>query len=546
MKSIVGKILYDRYRIVQQLSHNDWSAVYLAEDLAPDSPVPCKIERLQPWHNREILSGQSWQKVQQIFETQANILKTVSQHPQIPQLLAFFECDRDFYLVREYIDGISLKQKLGSGLISEEEAIAWLCETLRVLEFVHQQGIAHLNIQPTSLIQDADKRKLLTNFAALENAILFDRQELNAMLNPDFSPEDRLKSDFNSDIYSLGKTIIYALTGKLANSIGTRSTDRRSQAPSFFPHSRTSSEVISDSSHKPTSSIDAHPQAPSFDGSIRMTGTPKAEISPELAKVLNKMLVSHPLQCYQSASEVLRDLDFDRKMVTFPPPFTDNHFASNSASTRNIKGGSAIGSSKISKIIWFLLSLPFIIASIIIFVGLNKNSDRAPNVYSTGDSNALSNNFVEYSNSEYQFALKYPDIWSWQQIDDPITGEIVVFASPKETDADLFAEKVHIAVEYLSSEPTTLEDYSQSVLSRIKDTSDSNIEQYEDFETKIDNSPARMVIYSRTEGSLQLRQLEAFTIKDDRVYIAIYTAERAKFSKFYPTVEKIIDSWEIE
>ena len=510
MKSIVGKILYDRYRIVQQLSQNDWSTVYLAEDLASNSPVPCKIERLQPQYDHEILGAQSWQKVQQTFETQGDILKNVSQHPQIPQLLAFFECDREFYLVREHIDSISLEQKLDRGLISEEEAIAWLQEILRVLEFIHQQDIAHLNIQPTSLILDRDGKKFLTNFAVVKNAILFDREELTATLNPDFSPTDRLKSDFHSDIYSLGKTIVYALTGKLANSIGTQSAD---------------------SSQKLTN----------------LTQAPKAKISLELAGVLNKMLVSHPQQCYQSASEVLGDLDFERKMVTFPPPFTNNRFAPRSASRSKPKKDNATVSSKISRTIWFLLSLPFIIASIIIFVGLNKNSDRRLDFYNGGDSNnGLSRNFVEYSNSEYQFALEYPDTWSERQIDDPITGEIVVFASPKETDADLFVEKVYIAVEYLSLESTTLEEYSQSVLNRIENTSNSNLERYEDFQTKIDNSPARMVIYSRNEGSLQLRQMEAFTIKNDRVYIAIYTAERAKFSKFYPMVEKMINSWQIQ
>jgi serine/threonine-protein kinase len=171
------------------------------------------------------------------------------------------------------------------------------------------------------------------------------------------------------------------------------------------------------------------------------------------------------------------------------------------------------------------------VAAVIIFVGLNKNSEA---------------NFVQYTNDDYQFSLKYPETWSERQIDDPITGEIAVFTSPKETDADAFAEKVYVAVEYLSSEPIDLEQYSQTVLERIKQSEGSNIELYEDFKTTIDKSPARTVIYSRKQGSLQLRQMESFTIKNNQVYIAIYTAESDKFAKFYPTVEKIIDSWEIQ
>ena len=55
-----------------------------------------------------------------------------------------------------------------------------------------------------------------------------------------------------------------------------------------------------------------------------------------------------------------------------------------------------------------------------------------------------------------------------------------------------------------------------------------------------------MVVYSRQEGSLTLRQMETFTIKNNQVYIAIYTAEREKFSKFLKTANKMIDSWEIQ
>ena len=508
MKSIVGKILYDRYRIVRQLGQNDWSTVYLAEDLASDSLKNCQIKQLQPQYDREILGTQSWQRVKEAFENQGDILKNLSQHPQVPQLLAFFECDREFYLVQEYLDGISLEQKLSRGSIDEEEALAWLCETLQILKFVHQKGIAHLNIQPASLIQDGSDKKFLTDFASIENAILFNRQESEIKLNSDFAPQEQLKSDFHSDIYSLGKTIIYALTGKLANSIQAQSG------------------------------------ANSSSKSVSLSETPQANISIELAKVLNKMLISHPLQCYQSVSEVLGDLDSERKMITFPPPFTSDRFTSGTPKKKLFDSNATIAFFT-SKTIWFLLSLPFVVASIIIFIGLNKYSNRN-DIYSGRDSSALSSNFVEYSNSEYQFALKYPDTWSKRQIDDPITGEIVVFASPKETDADPFAEKVYIAVEYLSSKPTTLEDYSQSVLSRIDNTDNNDIKLYEDFKTKIDNSPARMVIYSRTEGMLQLRQMEAFTIKNNQVYVAIYTAEEAKFSQFYPVVEKMINSWEIQ
>jgi len=498
MKSIVGKILYDRFRIVRQLDQNDWSTTYLAEDLASDSQDQCRIEQLQPQYDREILGRQFWQKTLQTFVVLGSLLQKVSHHPQIPQLLAFFECDREFYLVRESLEGITLNQKLSNLLLEESEAIDWLKEMLGVLEFAHKLGVAHLNIQPGSLMQLKDGSKYLINFATVEKAILFGDRELGSLLNPDFSPTgDFERGDFSSDIYSLGKTIIFALTGKLADAIQSKSLDEvRSQQLT------------------------------------NLNNSPAANIRPELARILNKMVASQGDQNYQSATEVLNELDFQANVVTFPPPFLNSSQAYQSSSRVSNKPQTAIGSSKSSKgLLWFLLSLPFIVASVIIFVGLNKKSHQ---------------NFTEYSNSDYQFSLQYPQDWFEQQIDDPITGEIVVFNSPPETDADLFLEKVHVAVEYLSSEPTSLEEYGRTVLSRIKETEGNDIELYRDFDSTIDNAPARTVIYSRQQGALQLRQMESFTIRNNQVYIAIYTAERAKFSKFYPTVEEIIDSWEIQ
>lgn len=506
MKSIVGKILCDRYRIIRQLHQHDWKTTYLGEDLANNSKARCIIDQLQPQYGREVLAGQFWQKTLQTFIVRGNLLQKASHHPQIPQLLDFFECDRQFYLVKELVDGVTLEQKLDNLLLDETEAIAWLREMLTILEFTHKLGVAHLNIQPANLVQLEEGSKYLTNFAAIESAVLFDRQEVSSLLNPDFSPHGERGSsgmhqselDRSSDIYALGKTIIFALTGELTNSIQSKSLDEvRSQQLT------------------------------------NLNNSPSAKIRPELARILNKMVANQREQSYQSATEVLNELDFSKNVVVFPPPFISSPIRDRPTTIdKNKKAQTATSLPKfVIRPIWFLLSLPFIVAAVIIFVGLNKNSQP---------------NFVEYTNSDYQFSLKYPQDWSQQQVDDPITGEIVVFNSPQETETDSFLEKVHVAIEYLSSESTSLEEYSQTVLNRISETQGSDVVLNRDFPSTIDNAPARTVIYSLQQGSLQLTQMESFTIKNDRVYIAIYTAERAKFSEFYPTVEKMVDSWEIQ
>jgi eukaryotic-like serine/threonine-protein kinase len=496
MKSIVGKIVSERYRILKELSHEDFSTVYLAEDISSPGNSKCKIERLQPQYNSEILGSQSWRNIQRLFVDQGNTLKKLSQHPQIPQLLACFEKDREFYLVREFVDGDSLEQILDEHLIDESEAIVWLQEILTILDFVHQAGVIHLNIKPSSLLQKRDGKIFLTNFGAIKNSVLFDYDEQTllpqqAIIHEYFTPVEQQqgKANFTSDLYALGRTIIYALTGKFSSAIESQ----------------------------PLTSNDAEHDT--------------TNISPKLAEILNKMTCDRTSERYQSAAEILAELDRKENVVTFPPPFFSNAIAPrtrpNHFNNQAIKTRPKIGQG----IIWLLLILPFFSALAILFIGINKN------VYK---------DFLTYSNENYQFAIKYPKDWSRRELDDPITGEVVVFSSPLESDSDLFLEKVNISVEYLSSNSTTLEEYTQIVFERINQEKGNEIEVYQDKKTKVDKYPARMVVYSRREGSLLLRQMEAFIIKDDRVYITIYTAERAKFSKFLDPAEKMIESWDIQ
>lgn len=497
MESIVGKILCDRYRIIQELNRDQVSTVYLAEDLEQRDRSSCEIERILPQYDREVLGAKSWRKVRQTLMEQGNLLQSISQHPQIPQVLAYFECDREFYLVREHIEGESLAQKTERSPISEAEAVSWLQEILTVLEFIHQAGIIHLNIQPSSLVQHQDGSKYLINFAGIKYAIAGGRASLRAIANPDFmATQPSAKPDYSSDIYALGKTIIYALTGRVAGAI------------------RAKSEAL----ESDTESLEVEP-------------IPTAQIAPQLANVLNKMVGKRAAVGDRSAAEVLTELDFERNVVTLPPPFFDPDYFVAKPSAKKSKFSRATIASRfkgVRRVIWFLLALPFAIAAIIIFIGIDKNSER---------------NFISYTNNDYQFDIKYPPNWTRQELNDPITGEIVVFTSPLESDSDLFREKVYLATEYLPSEPITLDEYSQLVLERIELANNSEIRS--NFALEIDGLPARAIVYSRQEGGLQLKQMEVFTIKNDRIYLAIYTAQQAKFDQFLDTADRIIDSWAI-
>ena len=500
MKSIVGKVLRDRYKIVRELRREKFSRVYLAEDRTVAGNPNWEIERFEPQYNNEILGVQSWQNIQKLFVAQATALQRLSQHPHIPQILEFFELDREFYLVREFIDGASLAQRIKQGLLTESEATVWLHDTLTILDFIHQKSLIHLNIRPSSLWQQHQYGTIfLTDFGAVRNSVLalnsqqslVDSEVIN---NREFIPPEQQQGSpsFASDIYALGKTIIYALTGSYTK--------------------------LPDSEFDNAQNLSPEEQAVQ----------PQVNVSSQLTRILNKMVVKLSSERYQSAAEVLADLERQQNVITLPPPFIFDTPPSRS----QLKNRAIKSKSKVNNIVlWLLLFLPFLGALITFYIGINKNMYKR---------------FTSYTNENYNFEIKYPLDWRLKELDDPITGEVVVFSSPLESKTDPFIEKIYISVEYLSFDINTLDDYTKVVFEKINREKGNEIEIYEEKKTRLDRYPAIKIVYSRKERDLLLRQMEAFTIKNNRVYIITYTAERAKFSKFLDTAEKMLKSWDIK
>ncbi len=212
-----------RYKIIRSLRKTSFCEIYLAEDLwLPDKPR-CIVKKLQPQSNEQSImeTGRS------LLTREAKVLYLLSNHPQIPLLLAHLEVEGKFYLVQEFIEGKSLAQSeiIPGKHWKEEEIISFLQEVLDILSFVHQNGVIHLNIQPSNLIRHIDNGKIfLVDFALakeIANMTLIEGEgKLSRLLTvaretPSYIPSEQQRGclQFNSDIYALGITAIQAVTG---------------------------------------------------------------------------------------------------------------------------------------------------------------------------------------------------------------------------------------------------------------------------------------------------------------------------------------------
>ncbi|HEY9607120.1 MAG TPA: serine/threonine-protein kinase [Allocoleopsis sp.] len=216
---LVGKTLRNRYKIIKQLGSGGCSETYIAEDWDLPNHPQCVVKRWKIKADSEAL-----QLARRRFDTTAQVLHQLgNDYDQIPRILAYFEQDRDFYLVEEFIDGHDLSKELTSGKrLGEKEVIQLLQEILDVLVYLHQQHVIHRNLKPENLIRRRKDKKIVPiaigtvkTIANSNNNGHRQSSEIVSLDTPDYMPlEQRLgHPQLCSDVYAVGTIGIQALTG---------------------------------------------------------------------------------------------------------------------------------------------------------------------------------------------------------------------------------------------------------------------------------------------------------------------------------------------
>lgn len=206
-------LLGDRYRFVKLLGAGGFGRTYLAIDEYKPSQPPCAIKQLVPQNQ----GTTNLEKAARLFQQEAVKLEQLGQHPQIPDLYAYFtESDRQ-YLIQEYINGQNLAQELEEqGAFSEAQVIQLLQDLLPVLKFVHEHQVIHRDIKPENIIRRREDNKLfLVDFGAAKCKSKTTFQQTGTIIGSAAytAPEQLLgKATFASDIYSLGVSCVHFLT----------------------------------------------------------------------------------------------------------------------------------------------------------------------------------------------------------------------------------------------------------------------------------------------------------------------------------------------
>ncbi|MEH2004436.1 CHASE2 domain-containing protein [Nostoc sp.] len=264
-------LLSGRYKISRTLGAGGFGRTYLAEDTQrPGNPI-CVVKKLMPARQ----DTRFLQVARRLFNSEAEILESLGKHDQIPELLAYFEDDHEFYLIQEYIEGHTLSEELppGQNVQNESFVMEMLKQVLEVLEFIHQHRVIHRDIKPTNIIRcTQDNRLVLIDFGAVKlmQPPSSEQTELAtvAIGTRGYAPPEQFAGHprLCSDIYALGMIGIQAIIGIPPQEL--------------------------------------HPDPETGNVIWRQT----APVSEELAAILDKMVCYHFSDRYQSAAAVLQDL----------------------------------------------------------------------------------------------------------------------------------------------------------------------------------------------------------------------------------------------
>jgi serine/threonine protein kinase len=273
-------LLKDRYRAIKLIGQGGFGKTFQAIDEDKPSKPYCVIKQFFP----SAQGTNTIKKAAELFKEEAISLDNLGQHPQIPSLYAYFTAsDGRQYLVQEYIEGQNLEQELQSeGVFNEEKIKHLLLEMLPILDFIHAKRVIHRDIKPANIIRRrSDNKLILVDFGASKYMTIANLSLTGTVIGSAgyVAPEQSNGKATNaSDLYSLGVTCIYLLTG-------------------ISPF-----ELFDVSEH----------------GWVWRQHLIKNPVSSELGQVLDKLIEFGTRKRYQSAGEVLQELA--KKLAVVIPP----------------------------------------------------------------------------------------------------------------------------------------------------------------------------------------------------------------------------------
>lgn len=270
-KVLLGQRL-NHFRIDTMIGGGGMGAVFLAQDEQLDRAVAIKVI---PFVGDDA-------ELQRRFRNESQSAAKLD-HPGIAKVFDAGKHDDWHYIVFEYVEGTNLRDwVINQGPLSLDDAVLFTCQIAEALQHASERGIVHRDVKPSNILLSQDGKIKLVDMglARSDNLEFGDDMTASGVTLGTFdyiSPEqahDPRDADLRSDIYSLGCTLYFMLTG---------------QPP--YPGGTMLQKLLS------------HGNAPPPDPRLN-----RQDVSENLAAVLDRMLAKKPASRYQNAKHLIADL----------------------------------------------------------------------------------------------------------------------------------------------------------------------------------------------------------------------------------------------
>jgi serine/threonine protein kinase len=268
--TVIGTLISERYRLDEKIGSGGMSSVYRAFDPTLERWVAIKLMHRDISHDPDQLER---------FRREARAVARLN-HPHIVTVIDAGEDDGAPYIVFEYVEGETLKERIRRlGRLPVSEAVAYAIEIARALECAHVNRLVHRDVKPQNVLIDPDGRAKVTDFGIARS---LEAQGLTAtgrvLGTTDYvSPEQALGHEVTgqSDIYSLGIVLYEMLTGETPYKADT-------QVAVAMKHVR---DPLPDVQRR------------------------RPEISASLARVVERATAKETQNRYQDVSDIVHDLE---------------------------------------------------------------------------------------------------------------------------------------------------------------------------------------------------------------------------------------------
>jgi len=226
---------FEQLDVLELIGHGGMGAVYKARQKSLGRLVALKILAPQLAENPDFAER---------FSREGQALAEVN-HPNIVTVHDFGRAGDFYFLLMEFVDGVSLRQAMSAGRLTPEQALAIVPPICEALQFAHDRGIVHRDIKPENLLLDKDGRVKIADFGiarmlrrgAVDEARSplnetpatnatpevageeFDLTQQSIVGTPRYmAPEQREQPasvDHRADIFSLGVVLYEMLTGEI-------------------------------------------------------------------------------------------------------------------------------------------------------------------------------------------------------------------------------------------------------------------------------------------------------------------------------------------